>query len=338
MPANPYFTETTNNLKILDFLHHMNTQAEKIDRIIAPFLSPKSHYLPSSDYEDLDETYSSKFSDLEIRNGITPFDISHLLVNADVEEASLSDEEKKQILNTNDVSTLEENYPEDKIAWEGSDRFTDLANDTIWEDPDEISADINKTCCKNQTITDFVGYDFSSRRPYEKLCIGIGQYKAKSGEKLYMTVILDLYDRRIASFSFGSFLKPEITEKAIALFMETYAVNHDMYRMFDEPNAENCLKDFIDDSKCDEKCYPMIHSSQKAIYKTWKYREICNYHGIRQSMTQPGTRGGIAPISTFFSGLKRKLNGYVFNDIQDAIDWLENYILLYNLQKVYGNN
>ncbi|MCA5960912.1 hypothetical protein LC724_11560 [Blautia sp. RD014234] len=41
-------------------------------------------------------------------------------------------------------------------------------------------------------------------------------------------------------------------------------------------------------------------------------------------MTSPGERGGIANISTYFSCLKRRLGGCIFEDWQDAVDWLEN--------------
>lgn len=45
---------------------------------------------------------------------------------------------------------------------------------------------------------------------------------------------------------------------------------------------------------------------------------------VRPSMTSPGERGGIANISTYFSSLKRRLGGCIFEDWQDAADWLEN--------------
>lgn len=324
MSENLYFLEIVNDLEILELLHQMNGQEEKLNRIIAPFTVLKDHYLKGSEYEEIDAKHNYKLSEEEIRNGVSSFDITHLLVNADIEDDSLTDEERRQILDKNfnsdkkeSVSVKEETRCMEKAVLTNDTNTFQMIGELDWEE--EAYEDVNRY--EHQEIENLIGGGFSAEYPNQKLCIGIGQYKTKGGERLYMTILLDLYDRRVAAFSFGKFFEPEITEKAMDLFTDTC--------------SRNKFAAFARDGQCEEKGYPIVHSSQNMIYKTWKYREICNYYKICQSMTSPGTRGGIAPISTFFSQLKRKLNGYVFKDIQDGIDWLENYILLYNLQKVY---
>ena len=42
-----------------------------------------------------------------------------------------------------------------------------------------------------------------------------------------------------------------------------------------------------------------------------------------------GERGGNAVISTFFSQIKRRMKGYQFEDWQDAVNWMENDLLLH---------
>ncbi|MDO4976949.1 MAG: hypothetical protein Q4E53_06780 [Eubacteriales bacterium] len=158
-------------------------------------------------------------------------------------------------------------------------------------------------------ITDLIQYDFSAKGPYKKYCIGIGNYDTRDEGTLYMCTLIDLYDRSIQAVSFSAEKNAELIQEAIDHIASFAPCQH-----------------FL------------IHSSQNEIFKTKEYKKICNDFKVTMSMTEKGSHGGIMPVSTFFSTLKRRMNGYVFTDLQDGIDYLTVYILKYNLEIILSQS
>lgn len=151
-------------------------------------------------------------------------------------------------------------------------------------------------------IPDWIRFHFEAPVPMRRYCIGIGHYKTKTEGEFQMCVLIDLYDRSIGALSFATKFHADMTEPAIH-FAKEAALPHDI----------------------------LIHSSQNPVYRNKRYKEICRQNHVVMSMTEPGTRGGIMPVSRFFSTLKREMKGYIFYDVQDGIDWLSAYVLKHNL-------
>lgn len=152
---------------------------------------------------------------------------------------------------------------------------------------------------------DLINYDFSADHPYHKFCIGIGQYDTRDEDKIYMGVLLDLYDRSVAAITFSTEIDMDIADALIQRVAD-YSVRSDL----------------------------VVHSSHKQYYTSMEYHDVCEVYHVTMSMTQPGTRGAIMPISTFFSEIKRKMGDYQFTDMQDARDWLSVYLMRYNVEKI----
>lgn len=156
---------------------------------------------------------------------------------------------------------------------------------------------------KEDDIMDKIQYDFTAQGPYRKYCIGIGSYETRDEGILYMCVLIDLYDRSIQAASFS-----------------------------EENNAE-LICEVMDHVASFAPCqHFLVHSSQNESFQTDAYKKICRDFKVTMSMTEKGSRGGIMPVSTFFSTLKRRMKGYEFTDLQDGIDYLTVYIIKYNLE------
>lgn len=77
----------------------------------------------------------------------------------------------------------------------------------------------------------------------------------------------------------------------------------------------------------------LILVSRNQLYRTRLFQKIAADYDADVEMTRPGTRGGAATVSIFFSQLMRKKGTVHFQTWQDAVNWLENYIFEYNKEK-----
>lgn len=139
------------------------------------------------------------------------------------------------------------------------------------------------------------------------LQVGIGNYKTIQNGEIYLCVLIDPHTRRVESYSIAVHRSPELVDKAL----ENLFFTHQKMAV----------------SKTD---HITIKSSQNAIYKTKAYTEILAKYPVTAEMTEKGTRGGVMPVSTFYSQLMRKRGSVPFASWQDAVDWLCSYIYHYN--------
>ena len=147
-----------------------------------------------------------------------------------------------------------------------------------------------------------VNRSFQCGKENEKWVIGVGTYPTVENGPLYMCAVLDLYDRSAVGYSFGGFFSVQLA--AFALDMA-----------FARKGVEGPV---------------ILHCSRNPIYHTRMYARIVAGYPILPSMTSKWEKGGIAPVSTFFSGMKRRMGSYVPKDWQEACDWLEKEMFLYN--------
>lgn len=147
--------------------------------------------------------------------------------------------------------------------------------------------------------------DFRPLTRGEKYSIGIGVYTTKMDGPIYLAGIIDMYDKSAAGVMLGGYRSAELAGAAMDMILESKKANA-----------------------------PILHSSQNPIYRTKDYHQEIEARALTPSMTSPGERGGNAVISTFFSQIKRRMKGYQFEDWQDAVNWMENDLLLHRKVRI----
>lgn len=156
---------------------------------------------------------------------------------------------------------------------------------------------------KAQVVADnILSRKFDSNKLDEKWLTDVSEFKILTGEKLYLSPILDLCSKRIVSYTYGSSnnnaLVFEMLDKAIA----------------SHPEAT-----------------PLIHSDRGYQYTSKMFRKKLDDYNATQSMSRPGKCIDNGPMEGFFGTLKSELfylNKY--NSIDDLKKDIDNYILFYN--------
>lgn len=137
----------------------------------------------------------------------------------------------------------------------------------------------------------------------QRLCVGIGTYKTQKDGEIYLCALIDSETRQVKSHSIGVYKSAELVGKALEL----------LYEPFEGPKPS-----------------VIIRSSRNALYGSDICKKAVESYPVVWEMTEKGTRGGVAAVSTFFSQLMRKKGGFVFQSWQEAVDWLCSYIFQYN--------
>lgn len=147
---------------------------------------------------------------------------------------------------------------------------------------------------------------FEAKHPNEKLVTDITEFHL-FGQKLYLSVLLDLYSRDIVSYTISE--RPELK-------MVTSMLEKAFQRI---PNGTNLI----------------LHSDQGWHYQHKRYRQMLQEKGIRQSMSRKGNCLDNAVIENFFGLLKSELL-YLqeFESMDQFKAELVNYLDYYNNQRI----
>ena len=123
--------------------------------------------------------------------------------------------------------------------------------------------------------------------------------------KLYLSAILDLYDRRIVAYKIG-------TSNNSQLVFDT----------FDEAVAQN------------PEAHPLLHSDRGYQYTSKMFRAKLDKANMIQSMSRVGRCIDNGPMEGFWGILKSEMYHLrKFTDKQDLMDAIEQYILFYNTRR-----
>ena len=148
--------------------------------------------------------------------------------------------------------------------------------------------------------------DFSAEKPFEKLTTDVTQFNV-CGEKVYLSPILDLYNREIVSYSIS--LSPnleQIREMLSGLF-----------------------------EKLPETARPLFHSDQGWQYQHAEYQRLLKAHNITQSMSRKGNCMDNGAMENFFGRLKVEMfYGDKFESVNAFIEKLKEYIEYYNNERI----
>jgi transposase InsO family protein len=174
-----------------------------------------------------------------------------------------------------------------------------------------------KSCTRNSNdpahiAKNYLKRDFHSDAPNEKWLTDVTEFKYYIGteiRKVYLSAILDLYDRRIVSYVISD-------RNDNPLVMNTFdaAVAH-------EPDA-----------------HPLFHSDRGFQYTSKQFSERLKKHHMKQSMSRVAHCIDNGPMEGFWGILKReKYYGRRFNSKKELISTIENYISYYNTERIQRN-
>ena len=154
--------------------------------------------------------------------------------------------------------------------------------------------------------------DFHAKAPNEKWLTDVTEFKWYEGievHKVYLSAILDLYDRRIVSFVIG-----------------------------DRNDNPLVFKTFDRAVKANPDAKPIFHSDRGFQYTSRAFHHKLEKAGMTQSMSRVAKCIDNGPMEGFWGILKReRYYGKRFTSKQELIQMIINYISYYNNRRVQRN-
>ena len=149
--------------------------------------------------------------------------------------------------------------------------------------------------------------DFTATKPNQKWVTDVTEFKAKDGNKVYLSPILDLFNNEIISYTLS------------------YSPNW--------AQVEKMLKLAV--KRLDKTSGSILHSDQGWQYQMAAYRQILAEHGIIQSMSRKGNCLDNAAMESFFGRLKTEcFYGREFNSREEIVDAVRDYLDYYNHRRI----
>lgn len=149
--------------------------------------------------------------------------------------------------------------------------------------------------------------DFKANQPNEKWVTDITEFKAKDGQKLYFSPILDTFNNEIIAFGLSK-----------------------------SPNwllVKGMLQEAI--KTLPESANPILHSDQGWHYQMRAYQQILQRKGMSQSMSRKGNCLDNAAMESFFGRLKIEcFYGKTFESVDEIEQTVKNYIRYYNEERI----
>ena len=148
---------------------------------------------------------------------------------------------------------------------------------------------------------------FTATRPNQKWVTDVTEFKAKDGNKVYLSPILDLFNNEIISYTLS--------------YSQNWA------------QVEKMLKLAV--KRLDKTSGSILHSDQGWQYQMAAYRQILAEHGIIQSMSRKGNCLDNAAMESFFGRLKTEcFYGREFNTREEIVNAVRDYLDYYNHRRI----
>lgn len=171
-----------------------------------------------------------------------------------------------------------------------------------------------KSCTRGSTVPyliakNYLNRDFHTDSPNRKWLTDVSEFKYYVGievHKVYLSAILDLYDRRIVSFVISD-------RNDNPLVMNTFDA-----AVKAEPNA-----------------HPLFHSDRGFQYTSRQFAVRLKKHHMKQSMSRVAHCIDNGPMEGFWGILKREAYyGKRFSDRQSLVSAITEYIRYYNNDRI----
>ena len=171
-----------------------------------------------------------------------------------------------------------------------------------------------KSCTKSSNdpahiARNYLNRDFHADAPNEKWLTDVTEFKYYIGievHKVYLSAILDLYDRRIVAYKIG---------------------NHN-----DNPLVMNTFDEAV---AVEPDAHPLFHSDRGFQYTSKTFSTRLKKHHMKQSMSRAAHCIDNGPMEGFWGILKRETYyGKRFTSKTDLINAIESYIHYYNAERI----
>lgn len=166
--------------------------------------------------------------------------------------------------------------------------------------------------CPQHVAENKLNRDFHAQKPNEKWLTDVTEFKWYEGaevHKVYLSAILDLYDRRIVSYVISD--------------RNDNAIVFDTFRAAVKANPD---------------AHPLFHSDRGFQYTSHVFHQMLEDAGMIQSMSRVAHCIDNGPMEGFWGILKREeYYGRRFTSKQELILMIQNYIVYYNTQRVQRN-
>ena len=175
----------------------------------------------------------------------------------------------------------------------------------------------NNGCTKQAVNPQFIAEnildrDFTAEAPNQKWLTDVTEFKYYTGievHKIYLSAILDLYDRRIVSFVIGD-------SNNNSLVFDTFDTAID-----ENPGAK-----------------PLFHSDRGFQYTNRSFHARLEAAGMTQSMSRVAKCIDNGPMEGFWGILKReRYYGHRFSDREALVCMIKDYIHYYNTRRLQRN-
>lgn len=148
--------------------------------------------------------------------------------------------------------------------------------------------------------------NFEANKPFEKLTTDVTEFSVCE-EKIYLSPIMDLYNREIISYNISR--SPN--------FLQTKEMLNGLFEKL--PNNAR----------------PILHSDQGWQYQMKEYQQLLSEHNVTQSMSRKGNCLDNSSMENFFGRLKVEMfYGEKFESVDTFIKALEEYIHYYNNERI----
>lgn len=156
------------------------------------------------------------------------------------------------------------------------------------------------------TAENVLNREFIATKPNEKWLTDVTEFKIKGKQtKLYLSAIIDLYDKSIVSYYMGTSNNNQLVFKTFDLAIKL------------NPNAK-----------------PMFHSDRGFQYTNKIFKNKLEHQGITQSMSRVGRCIDNGPMEGFWGTLKVEMYYlHQFHDIKELKSSIIKYIKFYNEQR-----
>ncbi len=152
--------------------------------------------------------------------------------------------------------------------------------------------------------------DFKASYPNEKWVTDITEIKVgKTSKRIFLSAILDLYDKSIIAFKISS-----SNNNAL------------VFKTLDEAIKKN------------PECKALLHSDRGVQYTSLAFRRRLDELGMTQSMSRPGKCIDNGPMEGFFGILKSEMVDLrKANTIKELTLKIRKYIHFYNNERIHGS-
>lgn len=159
-----------------------------------------------------------------------------------------------------------------------------------------------------ETSANLLNREFTADKAGDKWLTDVTEFKCTDG-KLYLSPILDVFNREIVAYSLGRRANSKMVEQMLD-------------KAFGRLNGQT----------------PLLHSDQGVLYRTHGYRAKLAEKGIVQSMSRKGNCWDNAPMERFFGTLKVESfyrEGKL--SVAELTKVIDDYIHYYNHERISLN-